>query len=564
MRFKLAIILILIIPNIMKSQNATATLQNALSCSGDTVLVALNVTNFIDVAAMTIYIGYDTTQAEFLSLQNINPAVTGYLSANAANGQVGIAYSSVNSFNITSGKLFDLRFSFFGDSTLLPFNAGTEIANSNLEVIPLDTYPGSISNGMSIIDQPDSVQAYPDNDVMFSVTATGNVTYLWQENTGNGWNNLQNNSTYSGVDNDTLNIYDVPLSYDGYTYRCILSAGNCGDTSQTALLEVALAYPSAMLGTMVLCPEAQVLEPLYVGDLFDMVEFTFNISFDPFNLDFQGIENINPLIFTGNIITTPLTSPPGISIHWEDVTPVSVTSGKLFDLNFYYHAQNNDLAFEDGTQAINAQSNPINLTLTNGQINQYELPVITVQPQSTTVTEGDDALFKVTANGVTGYQWQLSMDEGTTWTDLTNTPPYYNVTTQQMTISPVSLPMDGNMYICILENDHCDVNTAPALLTVDSLNLSREVKNENVLITLQPNPFHDIVNITLDYYYSDVNINIYGTKGDLLVSLMEKGHYGRLITIDLSDHADGLFFVEMTGRYQDKPFIETRKIIKSN
>jgi hypothetical protein len=295
-----------------------------------------------------------------------------------------------------------------------------------------------------------------------------------------------------------------------------------------------------------------------------MVEFTFNISFDPDNLDFQGIENINPLISAGNIITTPLTSPPGISIHWEDVTPVSVTSGKLFDLNFYYHAQNNDLAFEDGTQAINAQSNPINLTLTDGQINQYELPFITVQPQSTTVTEGDDALFKVTATGVTGYQWQLSMDEGTTWTDLTNTPPYYNVTSQQMTISPVSLPMDDNMYICILENDHCAVTTEPAILTVDSLNLSGELKNETVLITLQPNPFHDIVNITFNDYYSDVKINIYGTKGDLLISLMEKGHYSKLIAIDLSDHADGLFLFEMTGRYQDKPFIETRKIIKSN
>ena len=249
MRFNLAIILILIIPHVMKSQNATATLENELSCSGDTVLVAMDVTDFIDVAAMTIYVGYDTNQAEFLSLQNINPAITGFLSANAANGQVGIAYSSVNSFTLTSGKLFDLRFGFSGDSTLLPFNPGTEIANSNLELIPLDTYPGSISNGMSIIDQPDSVQAYPDNDVMFFVTATGNITYQWQENTGNGWNNLQNNSTYSGVNSDTLNIYDVPLSFDGFTYRCLLSAGNCSDTTQVALLEVAVAYPSALLGS---------------------------------------------------------------------------------------------------------------------------------------------------------------------------------------------------------------------------------------------------------------------------------------------------------------------------
>ena len=67
MRIKIVILILLLQPMIMKSQNATATLGNITSCAGENVLVPLDVTNFNDVGAMTIYIGYDTNAAEFLS-----------------------------------------------------------------------------------------------------------------------------------------------------------------------------------------------------------------------------------------------------------------------------------------------------------------------------------------------------------------------------------------------------------------------------------------------------------------------------------------------------------------
>jgi hypothetical protein len=561
MRFKLAIILTLIIPNIMKSQNATATLENALSCSGQSVLVACNVTGFMDVAAMTIYIGYDTNEAEFVSLQNINPAVTGFLTTNASDGQIGIAYSNVNPFNLSSGKLFDLQFNFLGDSTSLPFNPGTEIANSSLEVIPLDTFPGSISNGFVIIDQPDTIQAYPDNDVMFTIASTGIVTYQWQENTGNGWNDLQNNQTYSGVTNDTLIVIDVPLSFNGYLFRCLVSAGNCSDTSGIALLEVATAYPSATLGTLLSCPENQVLEPLFVGDLFDMVEFTFIISYDPSNLEVLGYTNLNPA-FVNNF--SGIISPGTVTFHWEDINPVSIISGKLVDIMFDYHSQNNPVVFQSGTEVINSQSNAVDLTLTNGFINQYELPVITQQPQATTVTEGDDALFEVTATGATGYNWMISTDDGATWTDLTEGSPYFNVATPQLTISPTSLSMNGDLFECAVENENCAVLSNPAILSIDSLDFAGNMQRLPFDISVQPNPAHNKLNITLTEKCSDFEIYIYGIQGELIFSRVEKGNSADAITIDLSGLSNGLFLLEMTGKYQNKQFIDTRKILKSN
>ena len=175
--------------------------------------------------------------------------------------------------------------------------------------------------------------------MIFRVTSLGNPNYQWQENTGSGWNDLQNNSIYSGVTTDTLTIYDVPLSFNGYTYRCVLTADDVMIISDVALLEVALAFPVATLGFVSSCPENEILEPLLVGDFFDVMEFTFNVSFNTNLPDFPGTLKIFTLNwYAGNLPTTPMTDPPGIVIHWDSYNPVSITSEKLFDLKFDYES----------------------------------------------------------------------------------------------------------------------------------------------------------------------------------------------------------------------------------
>ena len=101
MRSITVILILLILPVIMKSQTATATIDSVSSCSSDTVVVPVQVTDFIDVGAMTIFIGYDTNNAEFISLTNINPVIPGQMTVYANNGQVGIAYSYISGFTIT-------------------------------------------------------------------------------------------------------------------------------------------------------------------------------------------------------------------------------------------------------------------------------------------------------------------------------------------------------------------------------------------------------------------------------------------------------------------------------
>ncbi len=88
------------------------------------------------------------------------------------------------------------------------------------------------------------------NNASFNVTAVGtNLSYQWQLNTGSGWNNLSNNSTYTGVTTPTLLLPNVYYSMNGYQYRCIVS-GTCTPavTSAVATLTITpLLTPSVAI-----------------------------------------------------------------------------------------------------------------------------------------------------------------------------------------------------------------------------------------------------------------------------------------------------------------------------
>jgi hypothetical protein len=562
MRIKIAILIIMLHPLFMKSQNATATLGNITSCAGENILVPLDVTDFNDVGAMTIYIGYDTNAAEFLSIQNINPAMPGAITYNATNGQVSIVYSSPTPFYISGESLFDLNFTYLGDSTSLPFNPGTEIADINLNIIPLDTYSGNITTSIQLIDQPDSVQSYPDNDVIFGITAQGSIDYLWQENTGNGWTNLQNNSIYSGVDTDTLGINDITADFNGYTYRCVLTDDECTEISDVALLEVAAVFPVATLGYISSCPENQVLEPLYVADLYNVVEFTFNISYNTASLLFVDLENIYPALASGIISVTILNDMEGISIHWSSTGPISIISDKLFDLKFFYESDMQGITFVEGSYVLNSSSNFVNLSLNNGIVQQYDAPFILTQPQDEEVMESDEASFSVEATGVIESTWMESNNDGNSWIDLTDTPPYYNTHTAVLTINPAYYYLDGHLYACRMSGEYCSVTSTSAILSVDTLT-NIQTQNEIGNLTVYPVPCADKLFINFPSEFQTASIKIYniqgGNCGDYTLYNVKNENF----ELDVSPLPVGLFIVRIDGIYSGNVFTEQEKILKT-
>ncbi|MCX8019237.1 MAG: proprotein convertase P-domain-containing protein [Chitinophagaceae bacterium] len=95
-------------------------------------------------------------------------------------------------------------------------------------------------------------------------------------------------------------------------------------------------------------------------------------------------------------------------------------------------------------------------------------PTITTQPANRTVCAPDAATFTVVAAGSpapTIYQWQVSTDGGTTWTNLTTGGSF----TPTLTVSPTAASMNNNRYRVIVTNP-CgqSVTSAAAILNVNT------------------------------------------------------------------------------------------------
>ncbi len=93
-------------------------------------------------------------------------------------------------------------------------------------------------------------------------------------------------------------------------------------------------------------------------------------------------------------------------------------------------------------------------------------PDITMHPSNLSLCEGLDADFYVSAEGADlTYQWQEN--DGTGFLNLADVGVYSNVTTDHMTISPVSITMDTYQYRCIVGGSCSPADTsAIATLTV--------------------------------------------------------------------------------------------------
>jgi hypothetical protein len=95
-------------------------------------------------------------------------------------------------------------------------------------------------------------------------------------------------------------------------------------------------------------------------------------------------------------------------------------------------------------------------------------PTINTNPTNATINEGTNTSFSVSATGTSlSYQWQVSTNSGTDWTNLTNSGVYSNVTTTTLNITSATSSMNGYLYRCVVRSSGgCPVNSNSALLTV--------------------------------------------------------------------------------------------------
>jgi len=95
-------------------------------------------------------------------------------------------------------------------------------------------------------------------------------------------------------------------------------------------------------------------------------------------------------------------------------------------------------------------------------------PTILAQPTNRSICGGTSANFSVSASNANKYQWQVSTNGGSTWSDLSNTGIYSGTTTSTLTLTNATTAYNGFLYQVIVSN----TAYACSVLTSDYATLS--------------------------------------------------------------------------------------------
>ncbi|MES2388976.1 MAG: LamG-like jellyroll fold domain-containing protein, partial [Bacteroidota bacterium] len=94
-------------------------------------------------------------------------------------------------------------------------------------------------------------------------------------------------------------------------------------------------------------------------------------------------------------------------------------------------------------------------------------PAVTAQPSGTAICTGGSAGFSATATGSPlSWQWQVSTDNGSTYSDISNTGIYTNATTSTLSLTGATTAVTGYKYRARVLNDCQTVYCNAAALTV--------------------------------------------------------------------------------------------------
>lgn len=393
-------------------------------------------------------------------------------------------------------------------SSLYP-SSGARVSFSDVVTVILP--PGCTDAG--ITSQPANQNTCAGSDASFEVTASGSqVQYQWQVSTDGG----SNYSDVSGATTSTLQLSAVNGTMSNYRYRVIVSNGCPSSiTSSAAILNVTEpASITSQPANITVCEGQNTSFTVATSGTSNTYQWQVSTDGGATYTDIAGATastlsltaitaamnnnlyrvvvgscNPTPLHSTGallfvNTMASITTQPANVAAcTGNDATIFVVASGT--GIGYQWQVSTN--AGVSFTNIPGATSASLTLTsVTNGMNgNQYRVLVtgtsctssvtsntttltvttaatVNTQPQSQTVCAGSDVSFAAGATGVS-YQWQVSTNGGTTYTNITGE------TSTTLTLTAVLGTLNNNRYRLAVTSCGPDpVFTDAALLTVNS------------------------------------------------------------------------------------------------
>ncbi|WP_432671730.1 LamG-like jellyroll fold domain-containing protein [Flavobacterium sp. SM2513] len=175
-----------------------------------------------------------------------------------------------------------------------------------------------------------------------------------------------------------------------------------------------------------------------------------------------------PVIYDAGSTASPLTTNSGTGLLWYTVasggtssetaiTPATTTVGNTS----YWVSSSNANGCESERAEIVVTIDAVQVT-------------ITTQPSNSTLIGGTNADFAVVADGtVLDYQWQVSYDDGSTFSDISNEGLFSGATTANLAISTVPISMSGTQYRAKINGSAVISNPAALTVTVPAFDNTR-------------------------------------------------------------------------------------------
>lgn len=331
----------------------------------------------------------------------------------------------------------------------------------------------------------------------FDVTVTGGTSFQWQISTDNGttFSNLANGGVYSNVTTNNLGINDV-TGLNGNIYQLVVTAADpqCPATTDPALtLTVTPKTTPTFTQIASICENGAVpglpavsnngvngtWSPAVITNTpsgTSTYTFTQNVGECAVGttMDITINPNISPVINCG-ISTTS-----SVSFDWQDIA--GTTSYDItYTINGGSSINDNVATSTYSVNGLNALDE-VDVTVTPSGTGCYNSgngtctalactpPVINTQPVDDNNCQGISVNLIVNETGGSSYQWQISTDGGTTYSNLSNNSIYSGVNFTTLVISD-NTGLNGNMYQLVINetSNTCPITSNPATLTVNPI-----------------------------------------------------------------------------------------------
>lgn len=146
------------------------------------------------------------------------------------------------------------------------------------------------------------------------------------------------------------------------------------------------------------------------------------------------------------------------SVTWS----INPAAGNIDTNSGFYTAPTGISSSQSITVTATSTANPASFGTATVNLVPPSLPVITQQPQSTTVTPGSSATFSVGASGASSYQWQSKTPGASVFSSIPG------ATSGSYTTPATALTDSGTQFLCIVSNSQGPVSSNSAVLTVAS------------------------------------------------------------------------------------------------